>query len=125
MSTQAQATIEGFVTHTPVLKHTKNGKSLCSFTLAVNHYSRDETPPQVSFIDVDTWEKVADLCSEKVKKGKKLLVFGNLRQERWEGTDGKTRSRMKIIGREIRFIEFTPKSENNPEVVGNAQSKNS
>ena len=53
------ATIEGFVTHPPVIKKTKTGKSLCTFSIAVNHYSSPDAEPRVSFIDVETWEKVA------------------------------------------------------------------
>lgn len=105
MHNYAAATIEGFVTHEPQLKTTKTGKSVCTFSIAVNHYSKSEEPPKVSFIEVETWEKVADLCSKSVSKGKRIMVIGTLRQDRWESEDGKTRSRIKIVGNEIRFLE--------------------
>lgn len=105
MSNFAAATIEGFVTHEPQLKKTKTGKSVCTFSIAVNHYSKAEEPPRVSFIEVETWEKVAEMCSNNITKGKRLMIIGNLRQDRWEGEDGKSRSRIKIVGNEIRFLE--------------------
>lgn len=101
----AAATIEGFVTHEPQLKKTKTGKSVCTFSIAVNHYSKSEEPPRVSFIEVETWEKTAEMCSNNVTKGKRLMIIGNLRQDRWESEDGKSRSRIKIVGNEIRFLE--------------------
>ncbi|HNW29277.1 MAG TPA: single-stranded DNA-binding protein [Spirochaetota bacterium] len=105
MQNYQNVTIEGNATGDPVMKKTKTGKNVCSFSLAMNHYSKDDADPQVSYIDVETWEKLADICSNSVTKGKRVMVAGTLRQERWEGADGKKRSRIKVIGKEIRFIE--------------------
>lgn len=104
-------TIEGNATRNPEMKKTKTGKDVCNFTLAVNHYSKENTEPQVSFIDVETWEKLAGVCSTGITKGKRVLVMGTLRQERWEGPDGKNRSRIKIVGKEVRFVESMKKPE--------------
>ncbi len=111
MQNYQTVTIEGNATRDPVMKKTKTGKNVCSFSLAMNHYSKDDTDPQVSYIDVETWEKLAEICSNGVTKGRRVMVAGTLRQERWEGTDGKKRSRIKVIGREIRFIESFRKPE--------------
>ena len=105
MQNYATATIEGFVTHEPQLKTTKTGKAVCTFALAINHYSKNDETPRVSFIDVETWEKVAEICSKNVNKGKRVMVIGTLRQDRWEDDKGKTQSRLKIVGNEIRFLE--------------------
>jgi single-strand DNA-binding protein len=99
------ATIEGFVTQSPTVRKTKTGKSLCTFSLAIRHYSQPDTEPKVSFMDVETWEKLADMCSERINKGKRILVIGTLRQDRWEGKDGKLQSKIKLIGNKIRFLE--------------------
>lgn len=111
MNNFAAATIEGFVTQDPQLKKTKTGKSVCTFSIAVNHYSKTEDPPRVSFIEVETWERIAEMCSNNVKKGKRLMIIGNLRQDRWENEEGKARSRIKIVGNEIRFLESKLKQD--------------
>lgn len=105
MQNYATATIEGFVTHEPVSKTTKTGKSLCTFSLAVNHYSKKDEPPKVSYIDVETWEKIAESCTRNIDKGKRVIIIGSLRQDRWENDEGKSQSRLKIIGNEVRIIE--------------------
>ncbi len=120
MQNYATATIEGFVTREPVIKKTKSGKSLCSFALAVNHFSKNEEDPKVSFIDVETWEKLADICSRNVSKGKRLIIIGKLRQDRWEGDDGKTRSKIKIIGSEVRFLETIKAPQQQENVLAEA-----
>jgi len=104
MQNFSNATIEGFVTHDPQAKTTKTGKSVCTFALAINHYSKTDEPPRVSFIEVETWEKTAEFCSRNITKGKRILVTGSLRQDRWEDDRGKTQSRLKIIGNEVVFL---------------------
>ena len=111
MQNYTTATIEGHVTHDPIIKETKTGKSLCTFSLAVNHFTRSEDNPKVSFIDVETWDKQADICGRNVAKGKRLMVIGRLRQDRWEGEDGKARSKIKVVGTEVRFLEMMKKEE--------------
>ncbi|MCU0847366.1 MAG: single-stranded DNA-binding protein [Spirochaetes bacterium] len=111
MQNYANATIEGFATGNPNFKKTKTGKSVCTFSLAVNHYTKPDAEPRVSFIDVETWEKIAEICSGSILKGKRVMVIGELRQDRWENDEGKTLSRIKIVGNEIRFIESGKKPE--------------
>jgi single-strand DNA-binding protein len=103
-------TIEGNATRDPVIKKTKTGKDVCNFTLAVHHYSKDDDEPKVSYIDVETWDKLADICSSGITKGKRIMVVGTLRQDRWEGDDGKKQSRLKIVGKEVRFLEYMKKA---------------
>ena len=98
-------TIEGFATRDPLLKKTKTGKSVCTFSIAVNHSSKDDVDQKVSYLDVETWERLAEICSGNITQGRRIMVHGELRQDRWEGKDGKTRSRIKIVGNEIRFLE--------------------
>lgn len=104
MQNFSNATIEGFVTHDPQAKTTKTGKTVCTFALAINHYSKSDEPPRVSFIEVETWEKMADVCSKNITKGKRVLVTGSLRQDRWEDDKGKMQSRLKIVGNEVIFL---------------------
>lgn len=111
MQNNATARIEGFVTHDPTMKKTKTDKCVCTFSVAVNHFSKADAEPKVSYIEVETWEKLAEMCSNNIAKGKRVMVFGSLRQDRWEGKDGKKQSRIKIVGNEIRFLESFIKSK--------------
>lgn len=115
MQNYQTVTIEGRATHDPELKQTKTGKNVCSFSVAMNHYSKEGDEPRVSFIDVETWEKLADYCAGNVAKGRRLMVAGTLRQDRWEGQDGKKQSRIKIVGKEVRFIETVKKQDAEPQ----------
>ena len=89
MSNYTAATVEGHVTHEPIIRTTKTGKNVCLFSIAINHYSSPDTPPKVSFIDIETWEKLADMCAKNISKGKHVMIIGTLKQDRWEGKDGR------------------------------------
>jgi single-strand DNA-binding protein len=105
MRNYAGATVEGFVTRNPSIRKTKTGKNVCNFSIAINHYSKEDSDSKVSYIDVETWEKLAEICSGSITKGKRIMIAGALRQDRWEGKDGKSESRIKIVGNEIIFLE--------------------
>lgn len=98
--------LEGRVTHDPVLRKTKTGKSVCTFSIAMNHWdSKAASQPQVTYIEIETWEKLADLCAEHIKKGRRIQATGRLKQDRWQGDDGKTRSKLKLVTKMVSFIE--------------------
>ena len=99
------ATVEGYVAHDPRIKETKNGKSLCEFAVAMNHYSEPDAPPRVSYIEVETWDKLADTCAKNITKGKRVMVHGKLRQDRWESKEGRVQSKLLVVGQEVRFLD--------------------
>jgi single-strand DNA-binding protein len=63
----------------------------------------------VSYIDIETWEKLAEMCGKNIIKGNKIRVIGTLKQDRWEGKDGKTQSKIKLVGKEVRFLDSKKK----------------
>ena len=109
------ATVEGYVTQDPRIKETKNGKSLCTFAVAMNHFSEPDAPPRVSYIDIETWDKLADTCAKNIAKGKRVMVHGKLRQDRWESKEGRVQSKLLVVGHEVRFLDSV-KPESSVEV---------
>jgi single-strand DNA-binding protein len=97
--------IEGNLTRDPNLNVTKSGTSVCNFSLASNRYYKKngEGQNEVSFFDVETWSKLAENCGEYLKKGRGVRVVGRLKQDRWVDTEGKTRSKVKIVAEHVEF----------------------
>ena len=107
----AYTILDGNLTTDPETKKINNGKSITTFSIAINHYAKtSESDPNgggdVSYIDVETWDKLADNCSEFLKKGKMVTVIGTLRQERWKSQDGTNRQKYKVIASSVRFDSF-------------------
>jgi len=97
--------VEGNLVRDPILKTTPNGHQVCSFSVASNRFYRqnDETEKEVSFFDVETWSRLAQTCSETLKKGRGVRVVGRLKQDRWEDASGKTQAKIKIVAEHVEF----------------------
>lgn len=95
--------ISGRTTADIELKATQTGKSVASFTVAVDTGFGENK--QTSFLDVIAWEKMAELVSQYVHKGNKVLICGRLQARTWEDKDGKKRKATEIVANEIEFIE--------------------
>ena len=106
--------IEGNVTRTPVLREPAEGFKVCNIPLAVNRFyknAKGEGVNEVSYFDVETYGKMAEVCMKNCDKGRGLRVVGRLKQNRWKSADGKTSSRISIIAEHIEFKKRVTKSE--------------
>ena len=103
-------TIIGNLTSDPEVRHTQTGKTICSFSIAVNEYSKNKEEKNVSFFKCESWEKTAEIIEKHFKKGHKIGITGRLKQERWESDNG-SRSAVKIIVNSIDFLQQKNTSE--------------
>ena len=104
MEHSGTAIVEGFITEDAKLQRSPKTKNpFILFSLAINHYSRPGEPGRVSFVEVEAWEQLACDNVSLLKKGKKIMVTGRLRQDRWT-EDNKTCSRIKLFADKIKFI---------------------
>ncbi len=105
--------LDGNLTADPDIKKTQSGKQVAGFTVAVNHnggYGEEKDPDDVSFFDVEAWEKLGENCNEYLKKGSKVTIMGNLKQNRWKTAEGDPRSKVKVVATTVRF-DSTKKKE--------------
>lgn len=114
--------IEGRLTDEPELRYTKNGKSLCKFSLAVNSKLKieNESIEHVSYFSVNSWNTLADVCARYLKKGSKVRVKGRLRQNRWISGDGSKRERVYIEASGVDFLQTKTKAENSEPLLATA-----
>lgn len=101
------AVIEGRLVSDPEIKYTQNGTALCKFSIANNHayYKDEELQKEVNYFDVTTWSKLAEQCNEYLKKGRRVIVNGRLKQNRWQDDEGANHSRIDIIGNQVQFLD--------------------
>jgi single-strand DNA-binding protein len=113
--------IEGILVRDPLLRTTPKGTALCTFSLASNRFFKQDTglEKEVGFFDVETWAKLAEHCYTLGHKGRGVRVVGRLKQSRWIGQDGKSRSRISIVAEHVEFRpEFKHEAES-PKYPGN------
>ena len=103
-------TFIGNLTSEPVMRYTGDGKPVTSFSIAINNgktKTGEDRPP--TYVDIVAWEKLAELCAEYLRKGRKCAVVGQLTFEDWEKDGVKHRS-TKIRAREVEFL--SPRDDN-------------
>ena len=83
-----------------------SGTSVCKFTVATNRsYKKDNGyEKEVSYFDVQTWGKLAEFSANSGKKGRGCRVVGRLKQDRWEGPDGKKNSKVYIVAEHVEWM---------------------
>lgn len=86
-------TIHGRLTKAPELRQTQTGKTVCSFTVAVDRASRDET----DFFTCVAWERRAEFVSRYFGRGQEILVSGAMQSRNWEDKDGNKRTVWEIL----------------------------
>lgn len=98
----------GNLTADPELKQTPQGTSVCRFTLAINRrFSRnaDQGQPTADFISVVAWRERADFVAKFFKKGRPLLVCGQLQTRNWTDAQGNKRYSTEVVADEVTFVE--------------------
>jgi len=58
----------------PELRHTTNGKAVCTFSVATTHKSGDQE--YTTWHNIVTWEKLAEICQKFLSKGSKVYIEG-------------------------------------------------
>ena len=90
----------GNLTRDPELRYTPSGTAVCSFSIATNrNWTTDtgEKKDEVEFHRIVAWNKLAELCSQFLVKGRKVFVEGRLQTRSWAAQDGTQKQTTEII----------------------------
>ncbi len=90
----------GNLTRDPELRYTPTGAAVCTIGLATNRYwttESGERKEETEFHRVVAWNKLAELCSQLLMKGRKIYVEGRLRTATWQAQDGSQRNTTEIV----------------------------
>jgi single-strand DNA-binding protein len=116
----------GNLTKDPELRYTPQGTPVASFRIAVNSRFKQtsELREETLFIDVVTFGKQAETCSQYLSKGRPVLVEGRLQERRWE-SEGQHKSKFEVVAQTVRFLsrktetgsQGAPDTEGPPEEI--------
>jgi single-strand DNA-binding protein len=103
MSTYNHVTLVGNLVKDPETK--KIGKKTKSdFILAVNRYAGKDKDFEVDYFNIVSWGKLAEICHDYLKKGKKVLVDGSV-QIRTYVKDEEKKWVTEIVAKNLKFLE--------------------
>jgi len=99
--------VMGRLVNDPELKYTSTGIPVCHMTVATNKKVKkvDGTSSESTvFIDVSAWRRMAEICTQFLKKGREVFVSGELVQSKWVDPQGQKRSKIKITAHTVQFL---------------------
>jgi single-strand DNA-binding protein len=102
--------IVGNLTKDPVFRTTTNNTPVVNFCIASNRRYKDRFnnwQEDVCYVGIVAWNRLAESCHERLKKGSAVLLEGELQTRNWKGEDGSQRSILEVKARRIQFLNKT------------------
>lgn len=93
----------GNLTRDPEMRYTPQGHAVTTFGLATNRDWKVEGDKreETEFHNVVAWNKLAELCSQLLKKGTKVYVEGRLQTRDWTDDKGSKHYRTEIVAEDM------------------------
>ncbi|MCF8241152.1 MAG: single-stranded DNA-binding protein [Melioribacteraceae bacterium] len=108
--------VAGNLTKDPVFRETSNRTPVVNFHIAVNRRYKDSSnqwQEDVCYVGVVAWNKLADSCRDRLKKGSAVLIDGELQSRTFKTDEGKNRTIVEIKAKRIQFLNKFNKSDEN------------
>ena len=99
--------IAGNLTKDPTFRQTTNKTPVVNFSVASNRRYKDSSnqwQEDVCYVGIVAWNRLAESCRDRLKKGSAVLVDGELQSRSWKTDDGHNRSIVEIKARRIQFL---------------------
>src|SRR5690606_1155367 len=108
--------VAGNLTKDPIFRQTTNNTPVVNFSIASNRKYKDSSnqwQEDVCYVGIVAWNKLAESCRDRLKKGSADLVDGELQSRSWKSEEGHNRSIVEIKARRIQFLNKRGKSSEN------------
>ena len=97
----------------PEIRQTQSGISVCRFTIAVNRRfarpaaqeAQNGQQQTADFITVVAWRQSAEFVARYFKKGRPILVCGQLQSRSWTDPQGNRHYATEVVADEVSFVE--------------------
>lgn len=104
------ATITGNVGKAPEIRVTASGKNIASFSVASTVKSKNGES-QTTWVDIVCFDEQADVVTQHLRKGERVVVTGRLALEQYTRKDGTPGSSLRMIADEVGISLRWPKKE--------------
>ncbi|MEG0681345.1 MAG: single-stranded DNA-binding protein [Clostridium sp.] len=94
----------GRLARDPELRTTQNGKSVASFSLAVDRRFKQEGQPTADFFNVIAWGKPGEVICQYLGKGRQIAINGRLQFRSYDAQDGSKRYVTEVVLEEFDFV---------------------
>ncbi len=97
----------GNITRDPEMRQLSSGTAVADLGLAVNESYKNKAGEMVEttcFVDVVVWGRLAETCSQYLRKGSPVLVEGRLQLDQWTTQEGEKRSKLRVRADRVQFL---------------------
>ena len=96
----------GRLTRDPELRTTNSGKSVVSFSIAVQKRMKPQDGgPDADFFRVTAWGQTADFVNQYVGKGRLVAVDGRLECRKWQDQSGNNRESIEVVADNVNGLD--------------------
>lgn len=121
-----QASISGGLTRDPELKYTGAGTAVLKLNVGSSESRKNQSGEYEKtshYFEVTFWGKYAEVLSNKLSKGMKVLINGSLDFQQWE-TNGDKRSKIVVTGRFLQILSSNQQANSGANTQYNAPTGN-
>lgn len=93
----------GRLTAAPELRTAQSGKSVVSFSLAVDRDFQQNGEKQADFIGIVAWGKTAEFIDKYFYKGRMIAVVGRIQTRTYTDKDGNKRKAVEVVADKVSF----------------------
>jgi single-strand DNA-binding protein len=98
----------GNLTRDPEMRQTPNNQNVTTFGLATNRAwvtQGGDKKDSAEFHECVAWARLAEICSEYLKKGNLVYVEGYLKTRNWESPEGIKKFKTEIVVQDMIILE--------------------
>lgn len=104
----------GNLTRDPELRYTPQGTAVCTLGMATNRTwvtDGGDKKEETEFHRIVAWNKLAELCSQLLYRGRRVYVEGRLQTRQWTGQDGAARQATEVVIEDMIVLDARRQSE--------------
>ena len=101
----------GNLTRDVELRYLPSGQAVAKCGIATNRRYKDasgEQKDETMFIDFTIWSRLAEVASQHLRKGSRVLLEGRLTLEQWIDQNGQKRSKHTVTVENLKMLDGKP-----------------
>jgi single-strand DNA-binding protein len=100
--------LSGRLTRDPDHRYAADGTEVANLAIAFHRHYRGRDgrlAEHTGYVTVVTYQRLAQVCVQYLKKGNAVVVEGRLQMREWTTPQGARRQRLEIRGESVHFLE--------------------
>lgn len=92
----------------PEMRHTPGGSPVTTFSVATGRQWKDgsgELHEETEWFNVVTWNKLAEICYEHLRKSSRVYIEGRLQTRHWEDQNGVMHYRTEVVASDMIMLD--------------------